>query len=181
MAHITLRNENLPGISGLLYNRPDTARPLSDLAQTLLRGPSSLSEGERELIAASVSAWNNCHFCFSSHGAAAASLLGRDLDLLDDIREGLQRTEISPKMRALLAIAKHVQVGGKEVATEDIDRAKREGATDNEIHDTVLIAAAFCMYNRYVDGLGTWAPEEKEAYRESGERLARTGYGMAKD
>ncbi len=180
MAHITLKNENLPGISGLLHNRPDTASPLSDLAQTLLRGPSGLTEAERELIAASVSNWNNCHFCFSSHAAAAAALMGRDVDLLDDIRAGLKETEISPKMRALLAIAQKVQRNGREVTAEDVAEAREAGATDDDIHDAVLVAAAFCMYNRYVDGLGTWAPEEKEAYRESGVRLATQGYAMHK-
>ncbi|MCB0713612.1 MAG: peroxidase-related enzyme [Ignavibacteriae bacterium] len=180
MAHIALKNEDIPGISGLLYNRPDTAAPLMHLAQTILRGPSTLSEGERELIAASVSNWNGCHFCFSSHGAAAAVLLNRDIDLLDDIREGLKETEVSGKIRALLVVAQKVQINGKEVTADDIARAKEEGATDDEIHDTVLVAAAFCMYNRYVDGLGTWSPKEKEAYRESGERLAKYGYGTRK-
>ena len=69
-----------------------------------------------------------------------------------------------------------MQRGGKNVQTEDIARARQHGATDQEIHDTVLIAAAFCMFNRYVDGLATWAPEDPAAYRESGARLAREGY-----
>jgi len=83
---------------------------------------------------------------------------------------------ISEKLRALLQIAKKVQQGGKNVLKEDIDNAKNKGADDIEIHDTVLIAAAFCMFNRYVDGLGTWAPPEKEAYIETGEKLAKRGY-----
>jgi hypothetical protein len=69
-----------------------------------------------------------------------------------------------------------VQVGGKQVTTEDVARARQQGATDKEIHDTVLIAAAFSMYNRYVDGLATFQPRDREAYREMGEMLAHQGY-----
>src|ERR1051325_7681945 len=166
MAHIHLRNEQLPGIVGLLDYWPETAKPLSELAEVLLRGPSTLTSGERELIASSVSHWNDCHFCHSSHGAAAAAHLKTDVSLLDDIKAGLKQTPVSPKLRSLLAIAKKVQAGGKQVTTEDIAAAKQQGATDLEIHDTVLIAAAFCMYNRYVDGLATLACDDPEHYAE---------------
>ena len=176
MAHITLKNEQLPGIIGLMHFRPETAKPLNELAELLLRGPSSLSMGEREIIASSVSWWNDCHFCHTSHGAAAAAHHGGDLNLIDDIKAGMPDRELSAKMRALLNIAHHVQQGGKKVTDAEIAKARKEGATDVEIHDTVLIAAAFCMYNRYVDGLGTWRPEPKEAYKEVGEMLAFQGY-----
>jgi len=179
MAHIKLTNEELPGIVGLLNYRPETARPLLDLAETLLRGPSSLTSAEREIIAASVSHWNDCHFCHTSHAAAAAAHLKSGVELIDDIKAGLPKTVVSDKLRTLLHIAHHVQRGGKNVTEEDIETARIHGATDSEIHDTVLIAAAFCMYNRYVDGLGTWAPEANEAYTEMGERMAHVGYGKS--
>ncbi len=175
MAFIELNN-NFPGIVGLMKYRPDTAKPLNELAEILLRGPSTLSSAEREMIASYVSYQNECHFCHSSHGAAAAHHIDGNLDLLDDIKKNFEKTEISPKLRKLLAIAKKVQILGNKVTEEDIEAAKNEGATDREIHDTVLIAAAFCMYNRYVDGLGTWAPEEKEAYNDTGKMLANEGY-----
>lgn len=176
MAHIKLLNEQLPGIVGLLDYRKETGKPLSELAETLLRGDSTLSSGEREMIASYVSYKNDCHFCHTSHGAAAAHHLGGDLNLIDDIKLGLGKTKVTPKLRALFQIAAHVQEGGKKVTPADIEAARKLGATDREIHDTVLIAAAFCMYNRYVDGLGTWAPKEKEAYNEMGRRLAHEGY-----
>jgi uncharacterized peroxidase-related enzyme len=175
MSYINLNND-LPGIRGLLEYRPDTAKPLGELAEILLRGPSTLTSAEREMIASYVSHQNECHFCHSSHGAAAAHHLNGDLDLLDDIKAGFKKTDISSKLRALLNIAKKVQVLGNKVTRDEVEAAKKEGATDLEIHDTVLIAAAFCMYNRYVDGLGTWAPEEKEAYDEAGKILAHEGY-----
>jgi uncharacterized peroxidase-related enzyme len=178
MAYIELNNK-LPGITGLLAYRPETAKPLRELAETLLRGPSTLTSAEREMIASYVSHQNECHFCHSSHGAAAAHHLDGDLDLLDDIKAGFKKTDISTKLRALLNIARKVQILGNKVTPEDVNAAREEGATDLEIHDTVLIAAAFCMYNRYVDGLGTWAPEEKEAYDEAGKRLAHQGYVQA--
>jgi uncharacterized peroxidase-related enzyme len=175
MAYIELGNK-LPGIVGLLEYNQETAKPLGELAEVLLRGPSSLTSAEREIIASYVSYRNECHFCHSSHGAAAAHHLDGNLDLLDDIKQGLKKTEISPKLRALLDVAGKVQIQGNKVTPEDIEKARAEGATDKEIHDAVLIAAAFCMYNRYVDGLGTWAPEKKEDYDESGRRLAAEGY-----
>jgi uncharacterized peroxidase-related enzyme len=175
MAHIKLDNQ-FPGIVGLMHYRPETAKPLNELAEILLRGDSTLTRAEREMIASYVSHRNECHFCHSSHGAAAAHHLDGDLSLLSDIKDGFRKTNLSPKMKALLNIAKKVQILGNRVQSDDISAARHEGATDREIHDTVLIAAAFCMYNRYVDGLGTWAPEEDEAYDETGRRLATEGY-----
>lgn len=176
MAYIQLLNEELPGIVGLLHFRPETARPLLELAEILLRGENSLSSGEREIIASYVSYLNDCHFCHSSHGAAAAHHLGTGLELVNDIKKGLESTPLSPKMRALLLIAGRVQEGGKSVRPEDIAFAREQGASDREIHDTVLIAAAFCMYNRYVDGLGTWSPDEIGEYDAMGKRMAQVGY-----
>jgi uncharacterized peroxidase-related enzyme len=179
MAHIKLTDENLPGIVGLLHFSPKTATPLNDLAEVLLVSDNSLTRAERELIASSVSHWNDCHFCHTSHGAAAAALMNQPISLIVDIKNGLQQTEVSPKMRALLAVAKKVQKGGKHVTTDDINNAKEAGATDKEIHDAVLIAAAFCIYNRYVDGLATWAPEDDEAFEPMGHMLAEKGYAAA--
>ena len=175
MAYIDIKNDN-PGIVGLFHFRPETAGPLCELAETLLRGPSPLSSAEREMIASYVSYHNNCHFCHTSHGASAAHHLDGNLELIDDIKNDFQDTDITPKLRALLDIARKVQKSGLEVTQEDVDRARAAGADDREVHDTVLIAAAFCMYNRYVDGLGTWAPEGKEAYDEMGRMMAHEGY-----
>lgn len=175
MAYIDLKSKK-PGIVGLFEFRPETAQPLCELAETLLRGPSPLSSGEREIIASYVSYQNQCHFCHTSHGASAAHHFDGDLSLIDDIKNNLEATDITPKLRTLLDIAKKVQQSGREVQPEDIQKAKEAGADDREIHDTVLIAAAFCMYNRYVDGLGTWAPEENEAYDQMGKLMAEEGY-----
>src|SRR5271155_4120862 len=175
MPYITLP-EGLPGIRGPMAFRPETAKPLNALAEILLRGPSTLSPGERELIATYVSSENDCHFCQSIHGAVAAYHLNGNEQLVLDVKNSADRAAVSDKLKALLAIAGKVQRGGKNVQPEDVERARREGATDREIHDTVLIAAAFCMYNRYVDGLATWAPGEPDAYRDPGARLAREGY-----
>lgn len=175
MAHIDLKNDK-PGIVGLFHFRPDTSKPLCELAEKLLRGPSPLSSGEREIIASYVSYQNNCHFCHTSHGASAAHHFDGDLSLIDEIKNNFETTDISIKLQSLLDIAGKVQKSGKEVAEEDVQKAKEAGADDREIHDTVLIAAAFCMYNRYVDGLGTWAPEDKEDYDDMGKMMAQEGY-----
>lgn len=175
MAHISLP-EGLPGIVGLLEQYPKTGQHLRGLAHELLRGESALTPGERELIAAYVSSENNCFFCMSSHSAAARHLLGDQADVVEEVKLGFENAHVSEKMKALLAIAGKVQQGGRRVSDEDVARARAEGATDQEIHDTVLVAAAFCMYNRYVDGLATWSPDNPEMYDQQGAQLAAQGY-----
>ena len=175
MPHIPLP-EGMPGITGPFTYRPETAKPMRELAEVLLRGPNTLTSGERELIATFVSTRNDCAFCQLSHRAAAAHNLGGDYQLVDAVRHDYTSAPISAKLKALLAIAAKVQEGGKQVAAADVDRARAEGATDIEIHDTVLIAAAFSMFNRYVDGLATWSPDNETMYDEMGQRLATQGY-----
>jgi len=167
--------EHLPGITGLLEYRKDTAEPIRELTQFLLRGSNSLSEGERELIATIVSHRNECKFCTAAHTAAANVLLEEE-NTSAKVKEDIVTAPVSNKMKALLTIAAQVQQSGKNVTTESIQKAKDEGATDVEIHDTVLIAALFCLYNRYVDGLSTVAPTDPEFYKGLGQRLKDNGY-----
>jgi uncharacterized peroxidase-related enzyme len=173
--HITLP-DGLPGITSGFAFRPETAGPLRELAETLLRGPNSLTSAEREMIAAFVSSRNDCRFCQLSHRAAAAHHLDGDYSVVDAVTRDYAHAPVSSKMKALLAIAGRVQQGGKHVTAPDVEAARKEGATDVEIHDTVLIAAAFCMFNRYVDGLATVTPEDPASYDEMGRRMAREGY-----
>jgi uncharacterized peroxidase-related enzyme len=154
--------------------RPETARPLGDLANTLLRGPNSLTRGERELIAAAVSSDNDCAFCANSHSAVAAHELDNP-DLVDEVLT--DREKATPKLRALLHIADQVRISGKSVRPTDVAAAREAGASDMEIHDTVLIAAAFSMMNRYVDGLGTFAPPDPAGYAAAAKRISERGYG----
>lgn len=174
MPHINL--PNLPGIRGPMAFRPETSKPLNELVEVLLRQPGTLSPGERELIATYVSAQNDCHYCQSIHGAIAAAHLDGDEELVQCVKHDFASAEITLKLKALLTIAGHVQQGGKKVTESDVQAARKEGATDLEIHDTVLIAAAFCMYNRYVDGLATVQPQDPTLYRERGKMVARDGY-----
>jgi uncharacterized peroxidase-related enzyme len=180
MAHIKLA-EGIPGILGPMAFSPDTAKPLNELAEVLLRSPNSLSQGDRELIATYVSSENDCYFCQHAHGGAAAHYLGGNEALLQQIKRDFEASPVSDKLKALLAIAGKVQKGGKQVTETDVARARQNGASDKEIHDTVLIAAAFCMYNRYVDGLATWAPTDPAVYRENGKRLVEQGYVHSTD
>ena len=178
MAHISL-TEGLPGIRGPMVFSPETTKPLSELAQVLLTGPNTLTPAEREMIATYVSSQNDCFYCQSCHGSTAAQNLGgkdADYDFLAGMKSDVESTDLSPKMKALLNIAGKVQQGGKHVLSSDVERARREGATDKEIHDTVLIAAAFCMFNRYVDGLDTWQPSDPAVYREIGQQTSQQGY-----
>ena len=176
MPHIELPAE-YPGIRSLFVFRPETATPLCSLAQVLLHDQHpTLGAGERELIASYVSNLNTCNFCTRSHSAIAKHQLHSDLSLVKQVLADPEAAPISEKLKALLRIAASVQLGGKNVKPEEIADARKEGATDIEIHDTVLIAAAFCMYNRYVDGLATWQPDNEEFYDKMGAQRVREGY-----
>jgi len=175
MPHINLP-EGLPGIRGRMAFRPETAKSLNELAEALLRSENSLTRGERELIATYVSSLNDCFFCQNAHGGLAQHYLQCDMSFIDDVKKDYGSTPISDKLKALLGIAGSVQKGGKHVTEDQVAKARNLGATDREIHDTVLIAAAFCMFNRYVDGLGTWAPQDRNIYVERGPRRAEEGY-----
>ena len=176
MAYIKLNND-MPGIVGLLWTKPNTGKALSKLANALMMDPSSLSSGEREMIAARVSYLNNCNYCCNSHSAAANWHL-HNTALVESVKQDPQTADVSSKMKSLLSIAEKVQQSGKSVTGEDCDSARKAGATDEEIHETVLIAAAFCMFNRYVDGLGALEPEDKEEYKQMGLRRSVKGYGF---
>jgi uncharacterized peroxidase-related enzyme len=175
MPHITL-NSGEPGIRGLLQFRPETGRPLSELAEVLLRGPSTLSRGERELIGAYVSGLNDCRYCSGSHSACAAAQLPGGMPLVEQVRADASRAPVSAKLKALLEIAAAVTRSGLAVTAQDVAAARAAGATDLEIHDTVLIAAMFCMFNRYVDGLATIAPDDPAAYAAGAQHLVHEGY-----
>lgn len=165
-----------PGIVELLFYKNSTGNALSNLANALLIETSPLSSGERELIASYVSYLNNCEFCHLSHAAAANAHLNDGGKAIECVVKDIDTAAVSDKLKSLLRIAAKVQRGGKNVSNEDVQTAKAAGANDEEIHDTVLIAAAFCMFNRYVDGLGT-TPARKEEYAEMGKRMAK-GYKM---
>jgi uncharacterized peroxidase-related enzyme len=175
MPHIKLP-DGLQGIRSAMAFRPETAKPLNELAEALLHAPNSLPQGDRELIATYVSYLNDCYFCQTVHGSIAAACLNDDHELVKRVKADFRAADISEKLKALLVIAARVQKGGKQVTAADIEAARTQGATDTEIHDTVLIAAAFCMYNRYVDGLDTWQPRDEELYRERGKKTAQEGY-----
>ena len=175
MAHISVP-EGIPGIRSLVMFRPESGQHLYALAQVLLRGESPLSEAERELIATYVSSRNECMFCMSSHAAAARYLFKDKKQVVDIVLNDFHSASISDKLKALLNIAGKVQQSGKAVSAEDVAEARKHGANDRELHDTVLIAATFCMFNRYVDGLASLTPTDPAAYEEMGVRLGEKGY-----
>jgi len=178
MPHIDLP-EGVPGIRSAMQFRPETAVHLNALAEELLRADNTLSRGDRELIAAYVSSRNKTVFCEHSHSAFAALQVDGGIELVEDVKHDPDTAEIDPKLRALLHIAGKVAVDGKSVTSSDIEAARAEGATDLEIHDTVLIAAFFCLCNRYVDGLATDMPDSPEYYRERAPLVAQFGYTMS--
>lgn len=176
MAYINTK-EGLHGIRGLMDFCPETAQPLNQLAEILLRADdNTLTRGERELIGTYVSHLNDCFFCQNAHGGIAQHYLQCDMAFIDNIKANYENMPISNKMKALLGIARSVQQSGKNVTLAQIEKAKNAGGTDKEIHDTVLIAAFFCMCNRYVDGLGTSANPDRQFYIDRGEMRAKEGY-----
>jgi uncharacterized peroxidase-related enzyme len=179
MSHITV-DPNMPGIIGLFAFRPDTAKPLGELVELMQRGPSSLTPGERELIGSVVSQGNDCLFCTEAHGAFAAAQIDGGRAVVTQVQQDPDSTAISPKLRALLKVALAARESGKAVTTELVEAAKAAGATEMEIHDTVLIAAMFSLFTRYVDGLATVAPDAREWYDGAAQMLIQQGYrGLA--
>ena len=168
--------EGLPGIRGLMAFRPEVVGPLNALVDVLLRSSEGITPGERELIATYVSSLNDCFYCQTTHGAVAAAHLGGNEDLVRSVKRDYKFAPISDKLKALLEIAALVQKGGKNVTAGSVKLARAKGATDLEIHDTVLIAAAFCMYNRYVDGLDSETHRDSGVYRARGAHVAKVGY-----
>jgi len=176
MPHIDLP-EGEPGIISLMVAFRESEKPLNALGQAVMCGPSSLTRAERELIATYVSSGNECRFCTNSHAAVARRLLGPKGDIVAQVLADPESAPISEKMKALLVIADKVRRDGRLVTSADVARARAAGADDKALHDTVLIAAMFCMFNRYVDGLATWTPEDPAVYEAIGERIATKGYG----
>jgi len=175
MAHIKVP-EGVPGIRSLVMFRPETGKHLYELAQVLLRNESPLTIAERELIATHVSNRNECKFCASSHAAAARELFGAQKEIVDEVIDDVSTASLTPKLKALLTIAGKVQQSGSAVTPEDVAEARKHGAVDRDIHDTVLIAATFSMFNRYVDGLATLTPTDSKTYEEMGKRMTTLGY-----
>ena len=176
MPHIEV-DENLPGIRALMAFRPETAAAMGALVNILLRDKEGLSMAEREMVATYVSSLNDCFYCRHSHGAITALYLQGDFALVEDVCNNYHKAAISEKMKSLLTIAASVQKGGKHVTAEQVDQARRLGASDRDIHDTVLIAAAFCMFNRYVDGLAATTPGDLSTYPTRAKQIIENGYG----
>ena len=176
MPHIDFKND-LPGIRSAMAFSPNTAGPMNELAEILLRSDDGLSRAERELIGMYVSYLNDCFYCHNSHGEIACIYLDGNRTLVDEVRRDYRSADISGKLKALLNIAGKVQQSGKAVTERDVQQARDAGATDKDIHDTVLIAAAFCMFNRYVDGLATTAPTDMSSYPLRAKQIVENGYG----
>ena len=177
---------DVPGILAAMRLTPSLERHLRGLADALLVEDfpgATISRAERELIATAVSAGNDCFYCMDSHGAFASELLGREgaravSDLVDGIKAG-GSDGLSPKLAALVAIARGVRRDPRAVARAEVERALEEGATDADTQLAVLIAAAFCMYNRMVDGLRAPTPPSAEAFRERAAQIAEHGYSAS--
>jgi uncharacterized peroxidase-related enzyme len=176
MPHVTIPAQLPPGVPGLMQYRPETGRPLSSLAEVLLRSANTLTAADRELIAAHVSALNQCRFCTSTHTEVSAQQHPEGRALIDKVMADPDSAPITPKLKALLAIATAVQGSGRDVTEALVTSARGHGATDTEIHDAVLIAAAFCMFNRYCDGLAAVTPHDPAAYIGMAQQIIKNGY-----
>ena len=176
MPHIDV-DPALPGIRQLMAFSPETAEPMGTLANLMLRTNEGLSMAEREMIATYVSYLNNCFYCQQSHGAIVTCYLNDNNELVEQVKKDFGNADISDKLKALLTIAGSVQKGGRHVTEDQIAKAKEKGATDKDIHDTVLIAALFCMFNRYVDGLASNTPSDLSSYPSRAKQIAEHGYG----
>lgn len=177
----------LPGIVAAMGLSPGLAVHLRGLADELLVKDfpgATITRAERELLATAVSAANDCFYCMDSHGAFASALLTKTgASEIEALVEGIQiggSEGVSPKMAALLDIARTVRKNPRETRADQVERAIAAGATNADTQLAVLIAAAFCMYNRMVDGLRAPTPPTAEAYRARAEEIAEHGYSDAR-
>jgi uncharacterized peroxidase-related enzyme len=177
---------DIPGIGAPMGLTPGLGLHLRGLADEVLVKDypgATLRRAEREMIATVVSAGNDCFYCMDSHAAFATELLGRDGDaarvpLVDELKVG-SLDGFDPKMRALLHIATAVRRNPLELTASDVEAATSAGATDGDVQLAVLIASAFSMYNRLVDGLRAMTPPTTEPYAEPAQRIAEHGYSRA--
>jgi uncharacterized peroxidase-related enzyme len=177
---------DVPGILAAMRLTPSLERHLRGMADALLVEDypgATISRAERELLATAVSAGNDCFYCMDSHGAFASELLSRDgaggiSELVDGIKSG-GSDGLSAKLAALVAIARGVQRDPRAVQRAEVERALTAGATDADTQLAVLIAAAFCMYNRMVDGFRAPTPPSAEAYRDRASQIAEHGYSAS--
>ncbi len=173
-----------PGIRAAIRLTPGLGVHLLGLADELLVNDfpgATLVRAEREMIATAVSAANDCFYCMDSHGAFASALLERSgaielLPQVDAIKLGTF-DGLDAKMRALIHVAQTVQRAPRELTADDTGAALAAGATDGDVQLAVLIAAAFSMYNRMVDGFRAKTPPSADVYRARASEIAANGYG----
>jgi uncharacterized peroxidase-related enzyme len=176
MAYIQI-DSSLPGMQSLLDYRPQIASPLKTLMAVMMRSKEGLSKGERELIATYVSNLNDCYNCHQIHGEVAQCFFEELPDLVESIKTDIHNADLTQRQKAILGIAANVQKNGKLVTDQQISGAKNLGISDLEIHDTVLISAMFCFFNRYIDGLGIVSQDTTETFKERAKMIAEFGYG----
>lgn len=172
-----------PGIRAAIGLTPSLGFHLLGLADALLVDDfpgATIDRAEREMLAEAVSAANDCFFCMDSHGAHAAAILEKEgaterLPLVEEIKIG-SFEKFSPKMRALVQIARTVRRAPRELTADDVATATASGASDADVQLGVLIAAAFSMYNRMVDGFRARTPADPEIYRPRAVQIAEQGY-----
>jgi uncharacterized peroxidase-related enzyme len=179
---------DVPGIGTAIRLTPGLGVHLRGLADELLvydYPGATLTRAEREMLATAVSAGNDCFFCMDSHAAHAAALLERSgttelLPSLDELKDG-SAEGLDAKMRALLSIASIVRREPRELSSAEVGLATEAGATDADIQLAVLIAAAFSMYNRLVEGFRARTAPTPDAYRERAVEIAEHGYSPPAD
>jgi uncharacterized peroxidase-related enzyme len=174
---------DVPGIGAAMRLTPGLGVHLRGLADELLVNDypgATISRGEREMLAMAVSARNDCFFCMDSHAAHATAVMElagstEYVDLLDGLKTG-SIEGVGPKMQALLDIAGTVQANARDLSRDQVEAACAAGATDADVQLAVLIASAFSMYNRMVDGLRARTAPSVEAYRPRAIEIAERGY-----
>jgi uncharacterized peroxidase-related enzyme len=172
-----------PGILAAIRLTPGLGVHLRGLADELLVHDfpgATISRGEREMLATAVSAANDCFYCMDSHGAFASAVLERQgsvelVPVIDDIKQG-SSAGVDEKMGALLHISRTVRRDPLDLTAADVAAAHAAGASDGDVQLAVLIAAAFSMYNRMVDGFRAKTPPTAEAYRPRAAEIAEHGY-----
>jgi uncharacterized peroxidase-related enzyme len=163
-----------PGL--ILKPHPESGALVMRLTEVLLRGPSTMTPAQRELIAAYTSAVNACEFCYGAH-AATAEALGVDERWLTRLIDDVDTAPVDDKLKPILRYVRRLTRHPSSVRQQDVDAIFAAGWDEDAFYHVVAICGLFNFYNRLIDGYGVKSTPD---YRKRvGERLAEHGYGSA--
>lgn len=149
------------------------AKALIHFHEAVLRQPSPLSAGERELIAAYVSALNSCQYCYGVHEQTAREF-GLSPNVLDALMADVESAPVDAKLRPILRYVRKLTLSPSRLVRADADAVFSAGWSEQALHDAICVTCLFNFMNRLLDGHGVTG--NTALYEDRGQALQREGY-----